>query len=310
VLDVCLLGTGGMQPLPWRRLSATLVRAGAGLLLIDCGEGTQIAVRERGWGLRNLSAILLTHLHADHVLGLPGLLLTLGHSGKGPDDPLTVYGPEPLIPVVQGLMRAAGNLPYPLHLEVLQGGERFAPMGVPEVAVSSLRLDHGVPCLAYSVAIGREPRFDPDRARALGVPLPLWRRLQHGEAVEVEGRLVQPDEVRGPARRGLRLVLATDTRPTAGLSAFLRAGGGTDLFIADGMYGDEENKPTRWEAQHMTFAEAATLARDGQARRLWLTHFSPSLPDPLAYRDRAATIFPTTTIGRDGLTDTLVFEED
>ena len=122
---------------------------------------------------------------------------------------------------------------------------------------------------------------------------------------------IRRDDVRGPARRGLRLVLATDTRPLPELTAFVWGDGqGTDLLIADGMYGDEEQRPARWEAQHMTFAEAATLARDGAARRLWLTHFSPTLADPNAYLDRAKAIFPESIVGYDGLTATLRFDRE
>jgi ribonuclease Z len=311
MLDVCLLGTGGMQPLPERRLSAVLVRVGPSLALLDCGEGTQVAVHAQGWGLRHLNAILLTHMHADHVLGLPGLLLTLANSGRGADEPLTIYGPEPLIPVLQGLLVVAPRLPFPVQAALLEGGEAGPLRGLDGMTMSCILLDHDVPCLAYALAIPRAPRFDPDRARELGVPLPQWRTLQHGEAVEVAGRTVTPQEVSGPPRRGLRLVYATDTCPTPTLRDFIHGDGdGTDLLIADGMYGDEENKPTRWDPQHMAFAEAATLARDGGARRLWLTHFSPSVPHPAAYLDRATTIFPATTVGHDGLTATLAFDED
>ena len=310
MLDACLLGTAGMQPLPNRYLSATLVRAGRGLILLDCGEGTQVPLRARGWGLRHLSTILLTHMHADHVLGLPGLLLTLANSGKGDGEPLTIYGPQPLEEVVRGLLVVAPRLPYPLRLVTLAGGETITLPGMNGLTIGTILLDHAVPCLAYALQVPRAPRFDATRARALGVPLPLWSRLQHGESVEIEGRRVGPDDVRGPARRGLRLVLATDTRPTPELTAFLRAdGAGTDLFICDGMYGDASEEPKRWEVQHMTFAEAATLARDGGARRLWLTHFSPALTDPAACRDRAASIFPHTTVGYDGLTGTLSFDD-
>lgn len=311
MIDVCLLGTGGMLPLPRRRLSTTLVRFGSDLVLIDCGEGTQVALRERGWGLRHLKAILLTHMHADHVLGVPGLLLTLANSGKGPADPLTIYGPEPLPQILQGLLVVAPRLPYPLKLVVLNGGESVPLAYVEGMAVSCVRLEHDVPCLAYALAVSRSPRFNPDRARALGLPLHAWHRLQTGQSVEVEGRVVAPAAVLGPPRRGLRLVVATDTCSTPELTSFVRGTGeGVDLLIADAMYGDEENKPSRWEAQHMTFAEAATLARDGGARRLWLTHFSPSVADPAAYLDRATSIFPRTIAGHDGLTATLSFADD
>src|SRR3954452_17912396 len=121
MLGLCLLGAAGTIPLPRRRLSTTLVRVGGSLVLLDCGEGTQVALRERGWGLRRLRTILITHVHADHVLGLPGLLLSLGFSGKGGDEPLTIYGPPPLEEVLQRLLVVAPRLPYPLHIVTLSG---------------------------------------------------------------------------------------------------------------------------------------------------------------------------------------------
>ncbi len=311
MLDVCLLGTGGTLPLPGRHLSATLVRLGGSLVLLDCGEGTQVALRARGWGMRHLNAVLITHVHADHILGLPGLLLTLAFTGKGRDEPLTVYGPEPLEAVLKGLLVVAPRLPYPLHVVTLSGGESLPLAGVDGLRLACDVADHDdVPCLAYALELPRAPKFDVDRARELGLPVPLWGRLQRGEAVTFDGRTVLPDEVRGPERRGLRLVLATDTRPSARLVEFVSAGGtGADLLIAEGMYGDEDMKPARWESPHMTFAEAAQLARDGGARRLWLTHYGPSLSDPDAYLHRATSVFPATQLGHDGMTETLSFEQ-
>jgi ribonuclease Z len=166
-----------------------------------------------------------------------------------------------------------------------------------------------VPCLAYSLSVPLAPRFDAERAQALGLPVTEWGRLQRGQSVQFGGRTIEPGEVLGPNRRGLRLVLVTDTTLTPGAVEFVRAGGeGAELLIAEGMYGSEEDKPARWESLHMTFAEAASLARDGGARRLWLTHFGPSLSDPYARLDRATAIFPATVLGRDGLTETFSFE--
>jgi ribonuclease Z len=311
MLDVCLLGTAGTIPLPKRRLSATLVRLGGSLVLLDCGEGTQVALRERGWGLRRLKAILITHAHADHVLGLPGLLLSLGFSGKGAHEPLTVYGPPPLEEVLQGLLVVAPRLPYPLHVVTLSGGEGFPLDGLGDVDLSCTAVEHDVPCLAYSLHVPRAPRFDAERAQALGLPVGHWGRLQRGQSVEFGERIIEPREVLGPPRRGLRLVLVTDTTLTPALVEFVWAEGeGADLLIAEGMYGSEEEKPVRWESLHMTFPEAATLARDGGARRLWLTHFGPSLEDPAAHLGRAIDIFPATIVGHDGLTETFNFEEE
>jgi ribonuclease Z len=310
MLDVCLLGTGGTIPLPGRRLSATLVRVGGSLVLLDCGEGTQVALRDRGWGLRRLKAILITHAHADHVLGLPGLLLSLGFSGKGAGEPLTVYGPPPLEDVLQGLLVVAPRLPYPLHVVTLSGGEAFPLEGLEGVRASCAGVEHDVPCLAYSLSVPRAPRFHTKRAQTLGLPVTEWGRLQSGQSVQFGGRTIEPREMLGPNRRGLRLVLVTDTTLTPSAVEFVRARGeGADLLIAEGMYGSEEDKPARWESLHMTFAEAAALAQDGGARRLWLTHFGPSLEDPSAHLGRATAVFPATVPGYDGLTETLKFDD-
>lgn len=306
MLDVCLLGTGGMQPLPGRRLSATLVRYAGQLILLDCGEGTQVGVQEAGWGWRSLRGILLTHLHGDHILGLPGLLLTLAHREKGPNEPLAIYGPEPLLPVLQALRLFAPRLPFPVEVTVLQGGEQFTLPDLPGLEIDCTPLSHEVPCLAYGLTVPRAPKFDPARARELGVPVSDWKRLHHGESVMVDGRAIAPAAVLGPPRRGVRLVLATDTQPTPALAPFVR---GADLLIADAMYGDDEGKPKQWQAQHQTFAEAAQAARDGGAKQLWLTHFSPALSHPDAYLDRATAIFPHTTVGYDGLKTTLQFAD-
>jgi ribonuclease Z len=230
---------------------------------------------------------------------------------KGPEEPLTILGPEPLQEVLAGLLVVAPRLPYPVQIGLLSGGETWTPPGQERVSIGCALLDHDIPCLAYGVSIARAPRFDVDRARALGVPQPFWRALQDGQSVSVDGRLVQPEEVRGPARRGLRVVYATDTSATPSLVDFVRNGGaGTDLFLADAMYASEEDRPKRWESQHLTFAEAATIARDGGARTLWLTHFGPALSHPEQYLDRATAIFPQTILGYDGLTETLTFTVD
>lgn len=301
MLDVILLGTGGTIPLPTRALSSLLVRAGPDLLLFDCGEGTQVSLRRFGWGFKALATICLSHLHADHVAGLPGLLLTVANAGR--TEPLDIFGPTRTREVVAGLRTIAPRLPYEVRVHELVGGEEHAlPIGT----LATTMLDHAIPCLAYRLDVPRAPRFDPDRARALGVPIPDWKRLQRGETVTVGDHTVRPDEVLGEARPGLRLAYATDTRPTSGLPAFVD---GSDLFVCEGTYGDPADAENAIENKHMLFSEAAQVAQDGRVRRLWLTHFSAKMLDPARYAHHATAIFSQTTVAHDGLTTSLQFDD-
>ncbi|HLH24769.1 MAG TPA: ribonuclease Z [Chloroflexota bacterium] len=302
MLDVYLLGEGGTMPLPGRWLSSVLVRHEGRLLLLDCGEGTQVPLRAAGWGLRAVDAIFITHFHGDHVGGLPGLLLTLGNAERS--EPLTIFGPPGLAAVVAGLRVIAPRLPYEVVCRELCGGERFA-LGALQVAC--LAVEHSLPCLSYTLERPRGRPFEPERARALGLPLPLWGRLQRGETVTWEGRIVMPDAVLGAPRAGVKLAFVTDTRPTAALPGFVAD---ARLLICEGMYGAADDLPKALENRHMLFAEAAAIARDGGVDALWLTHFSPSLTAPADYLPAARAIFPNTRLGATGLTTTLTFPDD
>lgn len=301
MLDVALLGTGGMTPLPRRWLASMLLRFQGRMLLIDCGEGTQISLKQLGWGFKEISTVLLTHLHADHVAGLPGMLLSIGNSGRR--EPLLLYGPRDLWRVVEGVRAIAPQLPFPLEWQELTGGEEIDLQGI---EASSLAVEHAVPCLAYSLKVPRGRRFDAQKAAALGLPMPLWGRLQAGEVVEWEGRKVKPEAVLGEARRGIKLSYTTDTRPTPDLPSFVR---GADLLVCEGMYGSPEDLPKAIGNQHMLFSEAAEIARQGHVREMWLTHYSPSLSDPSEWLGEATRIFPNTRAGYDGMTATLRFPE-
>lgn len=303
MIDVLLLGSGGMLPLPDRWLSALLVRSGGELVLFDCGEGTQIPWRVYGWGFRRLSAICLSHWHADHVAGLPGLLHAVANAGR--TEPLRIYGPPETRRVVAGLRQIAPTLPYPVEVVELAGGDSFALPG--GCRATTLLGEHHVPCLAYRVDRPRAPRFDAERAAALGIPVRLWRKLQLGEAVSWDGGHAEPDQVLGPPRRGLAFAYVTDTRPVPELVPFVA---GVDLLVCEGTYGSADDTPKAIQNQHMTFAEAATLARDAGVGHLWLTHFSPSLDAPEEFLGEAAAIFPGVTIGRSGLTTTLSYEQE
>ncbi len=301
MIDVMLLGTGAMVPLPDRWLSSALMRVGSSLILLDCGEGTQIAMRERHWGFRRLDAICLSHLHADHVAGIPGLLHTVANAGK--TSPLAVYGPAGTIRVIEGLRAIAPALPFDMVIHELGDGD--AVEGPAGLAIRVAAGEHRVPVLGYRLEMSRSRRFDPERARALGVPVQQWSVLQRGEPVRVDGRSVAPEEVLGEARPGVALGFVTDTRATAPLRDLIR---GVDLLISEGTYGDDAaaEGAARWG--HMTFRQAATMARDANVGHLWLTHFSAGMPDPEAWRANAAEVFPDVTIGYAGLAATLAFE--
>lgn len=301
MIDVKLLGTGAMMPLPNRYLSATLFRVGAHLHLIDCGEGTQVAIREHGWGFKRLDTILLTHFHSDHVAGLPGLMHTLAHSDK--TEPLHIVGPVGTYRVVEGLFVIVGRLPFEVYIHELEQGDT---LDLPsEVRVTAAEGDHRGLVLAYRFDLKRQPAFLPDRAEALGVPKELWSRLQRGESVSVDGKVIKSEDVLSGPRPGVSFGLATDTRPTYAVAELM---GGVDLLIAEGTYGDDDDAIKASERGHMTFREAATMAHDAQAKALWLTHFGVGMTDPTVFLSNATDVFPETTIGESGLTSTITFD--
>ncbi len=302
VLDVALLGTGGMVPLPNRWLASVLVRWEGHLILFDCGEGTQISLRALGWGIVGIDLLLISHLHGDHVGGVPGVLLSQANGGRRA--PLTIVGPAGTRETIERLRVIARWLPFPLeYREFEEAGE----LALGELQVAAAAGDHSVPCLAYRLSVPRRRRFLPARAQALEVPLDQWRVLQSGEAVTVPGRTVRPDEVLGPPRPGVALGLVTDTRPTERIEELVR---GVDVLVSEAMYGDAGQLARAEERKHMTFAEAAGLARRAGAGRLVLSHFSPSLTDPDAYLEEATREFPKTVVGHDHLQLSLQFPAD
>jgi ribonuclease Z len=288
-----------MMPLPGRWLSASLIRSGAETVLFDCGEGTQIAWRASGWPFRPTGTILLSHVDADHVAGLPGVLFQIALSGR--TEPVTIYGPARTHEIVTHLVSLIGWLPYELRVSQLDGGATLELFD--ELRLTTLAVQHGKPCLAYRLDLPRAPRFDPARARELGVPLEDWKRLQRGESVGE----VRPQAVTGPPRRGLRLALVTDTRYFDDLVPFVQE---SDLLICESMYPSDEEIERAAERGHMTATQAARLARAAGVRRLWLTHLSPSVEDPEAVRAAAASIFPEAELGRPGETLTLRFPDN
>ncbi len=303
MLDVALLGTGGMMPLPNRFLTSLLLRLNGKMLLIDCGEGTQITMKMLGWGFKNLDVILITHFHADHVSGLPGLLLTLGNSGR--TEPLTIIGPFGLHEILKGLLIIASDLPFEIH--VCHFGEHAqmeAKIG--EYNISAYTMHHRTVCLGYSIGINRKGKFNLEKAQRLNIPKKYWNLLQKNETVEYEGKVYTPDMVLGEPRKGIKVSYCTDSRPVEGLDSFVA---GSDLFICEGIYGEDEKKDKAIAYKHMLFSEAAEIAKAGGVKELWLTHFSPSLTDPKMFLQNARDVFYNTVTGYDRITKTILFTE-
>jgi ribonuclease Z len=302
MIDICLLGTCGMMPMPGRWLSSLLVRCGPTLTLFDCGEGTQIPWKEVGWGFKQLGAICLSHMHADHVAGLPGVLFMVAHAGR--TEPLDIYGPARTRYTVEGLRRIAADLPFPIHIHEMMGGEKFMlPGGLYGSCEAAM---HGTPCLAYRAELKRLPAFQPEKARELGLPVQLWRPLQHGETVIHNGATITPEMVLGEARRGLSLAYITDTRPTPTLVNFVQD---VDLLVCESMYDDPEDLPQAHANAHMLAEESAGIAQDAGVHELLLTHFSPKITDPSRAEKAARHVFANTRAGRDGMTVTLSFAD-
>ena len=298
MLDVCLLGTGGMMPLPYRWLTSFMVRYNGSSLLIDCGEGTQIAIKEKGWSFKPIDVICFTHYHGDHISGLPGLLLTMGNADR--TKPLTLIGPKGLRRVVDCLRVIAPELPFSIqYIEITEPEQTFEINGY---RLKAFRVNHNVICYGYTVEIDRAGKFDVERANEAQIPQKFWGILQKGETVEADGNIYTPDMVLGPARKGIKVTYCTDTRPTDSIRS---NAAGADLFVCEGMY---KQKKAR-EYKHMTFYEAAQLAKEADVREMWLTHYSPSLNHPEEYMDEVRRIFPRAVAARDKRSAELVFED-
>lgn len=302
MIKVCLVGTGGMVPLHNRYLSSLLMSCEGSMVLVDCGEGTQMSLKNIGWGLKSLDVICISHFHGDHIFGLPGLLSTIENSGR--IDPLTVIGPPYLECILKNLCILV-NISYDIKIvEVPEGSSlNFVHKNY---SISSAWLEHHVPCLGFSFTLNRSPKFDKEKAINNNVPIKLWNTLQKSKEILFENKLYTNDMVLGTERKGIKISYCTDTRPTGNIAHLIDK---SDLFICEGMYGDNDLLEKAKLKKHMIFAEAATLAKLGNVKELWLTHYSPSLISPEFFLDSAKLIFPNTTCGYDGLWKELSFEE-
>jgi ribonuclease Z len=285
-LDVLFVGTAGSAPTARRGLPATLVRRGGERLLFDCGEGTQRQL-VRSIGLVELEEVFITHFHADHVLGLPGMLKTF--SLRGRERPLSVYGPRGLGQLFRALAPVIGKTTFPVELNELDPNQELERDGY---RIAAFAVDHAAGSLGYALVEQERPgHLDPERARELGVaPGPDLGRLQRGETVNG----VSPDQVLGEPRRGRKLVLTGDTAPCEMTRA---VSFGADLLVHEATFMEEEGERAT-ETRHSTARQAAEIAAEAEVGLLALTHVSPRYSGG-ELRDEARAVFQSTVVPRD-----------
>ena len=292
MIDVCLLGTGGTMPLPDRALTSLLLRYNGHTFLVDCGEGTQVQIRKSGFSMHDIDVILITHFHADHVTGLSGLLLSMAKSERR--EKVTIVAPKGGTEIIRCLCITSPVMPFELEIkELTEMRERFELYGL---IIDAVEAEHSVLCYAYSFTLSRKGRFDAEKARTLGVIVKDWKLLQNGTSVIAGGRTITPEMVLGAPRKGIKVTYCTDTRPLPRLTELAMD---SDLLICEGMYAEEDKLKMAIEKKHMIFFEAAKTAHDANAKKLWLTHFSPALDDPQSYSDYIKAKFDNSLIPND-----------
>ncbi len=298
MIDLTLLGCGGNVPMPNRFLSSLFINYKGSKILIDCGEGTQVAMKKYNCGFKNIDLILITHLHGDHIIGLIGLLQTMGNSGK--TDDLTIVGPIGIIDAMKAIKVLVEYLPYKVN--IIENPKQTFSLEhdiLKDIDISTINLDHSTECIGYSLYFKRKPKFDREKAILNQVPQNLWKKLQENSSAIYKDKTYYADMVLGENRRGIKLSFITDTRPTFEIPEFIYE---SDLFICEGMYGDDLDISKAVKNKHMTFRESASLANAGNVDKLLLTHFSPSIENPKYFIQNATNLFEDTIIGEDGLT--------
>ena len=306
MIDLILLGCGGNMPMPNRYLSSLFINYQGRKILIDCGEGTQVSMRMKNCGFKNIDLICITHLHGDHTIGLIGLLSTIANSSRTED--LTIVGPVGIIETMNAIRVLVEYLPYNINVvENPEGSFALLNKHLKDLEISTLNLEHSTECLGYSLYFNRKAKFNVEKANLNKVPKILWQKLQEGRSIEYEGKLYTPDMVLGNDRKGIKISFITDTRPIFTIPEFIK---NSDLFVCEAMYGDDLDISKAVKNKHMTFREAANLANLGNVKQLLLTHFSPSLENPYDYIENATSVFNNTIIGEDRLELHLNFDDE
>lgn len=306
MVELTLLGCGGSMPTPNRSLSSLIINYRGRKILIDCGEGTQVSMKIANCGFKTIDYICITHLHGDHIIGLPGILSTIGNCGR--TEVLTIIGPEGIKDVVEAFRLIVKELPYEINIienpkeDILINNNYMNK----DIIISTLEVDHSTQCIAYSFYIKRRAKFDMEKAIKNNVPKVLWSKLQNGREIKLDGKSYTKDMVLGQPRKGIKVSFVTDTRPIKDIIKFID---NSDLLVCEGMYGDDCDLDRAIKNKHMTFRESAIIAKKSNVETMVLTHFSPIIKDPNIYIENATGIFENTIIGTDRLKLNLQFKE-
>jgi ribonuclease Z len=296
-MEAFILGCGGMMPLPYRHLTSVLLRREGDLFLFDCGEGTQVSLRRLNLKWKKIDAIFISHTHADHVTGLPGILMLNAQVDR--TEPLYIYGPPKIKEYIETSRRVLDMyINYPIVVKeitapcVVHSGKDFYIRAFP--------LEHTKTCVGYTLEeLDRPGEFNPDKARELGVPVgPLWAQLQQGFEVQAQdGTTVKPEQVLGAKRSGRKFSFVTDTLYKPTIAPEVK---GSDLLICEGMFEDELIDQAK-EKKHMTASQAATIARDADVRRMCMIHYSPRYTDRDLEKllEQARAVWPKVELSRD-----------
>lgn len=300
MLEVTLLGTGGMLPLKNRWLTSCLLSCQGHSILVDCGEGTQIALKNTNCKMKPIDLICITHFHADHISGLPGFLLSMGNEGR--EEPVTIAGPKGIESIVKSICVIAPNLPFELKFEELSDHTKLKSH---QLEVTSFRVEHSVECLGYTFDLRRKGRFNAEKAKALNLPVSTWSVLQREGCICYGNQLYTYEAVSDGMQDGVKVTYCTDSRPVKNI---VKYASNSDLFICEGLYYEPDKIRRAKKTGHMLYSEAAELAKQSNVKQLWLTHYSPAVTEPEEGLDIAKAVFEHTECGYDGKHIDLLFK--